>query len=30
MGNWVSHLRNNFPSVKLGYFNPPKEEIRAE
>jgi wyosine [tRNA(Phe)-imidazoG37] synthetase (radical SAM superfamily) len=25
--NWVSHLQNNFPSIKLGYFNPPKEEM---
>jgi wyosine [tRNA(Phe)-imidazoG37] synthetase (radical SAM superfamily) len=29
MQNWVSHLRDNFPAIKLGYFNPPKEEIET-
>lgn len=23
MNTWVDHLRTNFPSLKLGYFNPP-------
>ena len=27
MRNWVSHIENNFPSIKLGYFNPPIEEM---
>ena len=27
MRNWISHLQNNFPWIKLGYFNPPKEEM---
>lgn len=30
MREWVSHLRNNFPWIKLGYFNPPKEEMFVE
>jgi MoaA/NifB/PqqE/SkfB family radical SAM enzyme len=27
MQNWFSHIQKTFPSIKLGYFNPPKEEM---
>lgn len=27
MRNWVAHVRENYPWIKLGYFNPPKEEM---
>jgi pyruvate-formate lyase-activating enzyme len=28
MRAWIDRLRNRFPKVSLGYFNPPKEEMR--
>jgi len=27
MRNWVSRIREKYPWIKLGYFNPPKEEL---
>jgi hypothetical protein len=27
MANWISWARASFPWLKLGYFNPPREEI---
>lgn len=30
MRNWVPRIRNKFPWMKLGYFNPPKEEMLIE
>nr|NIV12377.1 radical SAM protein [Fodinibius sp.] len=27
MRNWLSHIQNDFPWIKLGYFNPPKEKM---
>jgi pyruvate-formate lyase-activating enzyme len=29
MLKWVTHIQDNFPWIKLGYFNPPKEEIKV-
>lgn len=29
MRNWVSHIQNYFAWIKLGYFNPPKEELEV-
>jgi pyruvate-formate lyase-activating enzyme len=26
--NWLSHIKKSFPWIKLGYFNPPKEEMK--
>ncbi len=30
MDNWIKHTRSQFPGVKLGYFNPPREEMKRE
>lgn len=27
---WIAHIRQRFPWVKFGYFNPPREEMKAE
>ena len=28
MRNWAGHIRERFPWIKLGYFNPPREEMK--
>jgi pyruvate-formate lyase-activating enzyme len=28
--NWIEHVREKFPWLKLGYFNPPLEEMKRE
>lgn len=28
MREWISHIHTSFPWVKLGYFNPPQEEMK--
>jgi wyosine [tRNA(Phe)-imidazoG37] synthetase (radical SAM superfamily) len=30
MREWVSMIRDKFPWIKLGYFNPPREEMKKE
>jgi len=30
MRNWIEHIRKSFPWIKLGYFNPPREEMKEK
>jgi len=30
MKKWINHITNEFPWIKLGYFNPPREEMKEE
>ncbi len=30
MPDWINYIRTSYPWIKLGYFNPPREEMKRE
>jgi hypothetical protein len=30
IGPWIQRIKKNFPWIKFGYFNPPREEMKKK